>query len=97
MEAPSLKIALIRRITELRDESLLHRIWNLLAREEPSNGEIDTDDPMTLAREPVPAQINFSDLKQQQGYDLAAMDAHFRTLDRSLWADEDPIALLQAL
>mgnify|MGYP006268106479 FL=1 len=96
MHLPTLKLTLIRRITELRDESLLQQVWELLMGEKAAE-PAPRYDLLAEARQPVPDTISLQTLKQAQGYDSVALDRHFRELDRSIWAGEDEQELLQAI
>lgn len=96
MHLPTLKLTLIRRITELSDESLLQRVWALLMGEQAAE-PTPRYDLLAEARQPVPEHISLQTLKQKQGYDPMALDQYFRRLDRSIWAGEDERELLEAL
>jgi len=94
MHLPTLKLTLIRRITELCDESLLQRVWELLMEEKAAE-PAPRYDLLTEARQPVPDPLSLQTLKQEQGYDSEALDRYFRELDRSIWAGEDEQRLME--
>lgn len=67
-----------------------------------SNGKpliMDADQGMlrALASQPTPQSIDLEQLKKEQSYDTMKMAAHFRTLDRASWKDENVAELLEIL
>jgi hypothetical protein len=63
----------------------------------PPINDADQGSLKALASQPTPQSIDLEQLKKEQGYDTMKMAAHFRTLDRVAWKDENVAELLEIL
>lgn len=86
MSLQEIKLTLIQTIVNSESFTLLQRAQRIFQLE---------DDPLAIAREPMPQSLDLETLKQEQGYDGAAYSHWLQSHDHSVWADENFEELLQ--
>jgi len=86
MSLQEIKLILIQTIVNSDSATLLQRVQHMLLPE---------NDPLSIAREPMPKSLDLEILKREQGYDGAAYEHWLHSHDHSAWADEDFDELLQ--
>ena len=99
MDIQLVKSELIKAISQLQNETVLQQLviflekWGALPEDNYSNSNHLLD----LARQPVPANIDLDQLKNEQGYSMSKIDSLFDSTDFSLWDDENVKDLLEIL
>lgn len=95
MDITATKLSLIRMILDIQNEKVLAKLKDFLRAEQPDEQlkpypqPTEEPDLLTVAKEPTPEYINLDRLAREQGYDGKKLSDHIKSIDHTLWEDED--------
>ena len=105
MDIQTTKLELIRMVMETENRELLAEIWQMCKRaikenggdEHPANVAEPEPEWLTLAKQPMPDDLDIDAIAEEQGYSAEKLFETLRNLDRSVFEDEPLEELLNAL
>lgn len=97
MDITATKLEIIKAIAELESEVLIKKILALLPNAKRDYVPTPEEDPLAVAREPIPDYITIESLKKEQDYSIKKMNEFFDKTDRSIWAGEDLMEVLNEI
>jgi len=106
MDISATKLAIIRIISDLQNETFLRWLLQFLSsKEQHTTPTLDSSpnkqtqaELQQIARQPIPESIDLEQLKKEQNYSHQKLVAHWENFDHTLFVDDPPLeVLLQSL